>query len=71
MYENKSVSCYIIDRKPRHTLEDCGAVDMRANTSWTVRRRTGEEEEPPVFLSTSLCQLLEIQHLTQRHAPQG
>jgi hypothetical protein len=51
--------------------KDCSSVDMRAHTPRAVRRRRRKEKEPPPLLPTSLGQLLQVQHLSQRHPPQS
>lgn len=43
---------------------------MTTDSSRTIRGRTGEEKRPTLILFRQLTDLLEIQHLTERHAPQ-
>ena len=43
---------------------------MTTHAPRTIRRRTAEEERPPLIPPTNLRRLLQIQHLSQRHPPQ-
>lgn len=52
-------------------LKDSRTIDMTTNAPGTIRRRAGEEESPAIILLGQLTDLLEIQHLAERHPPQG
>lgn len=43
---------------------------MTTHATRTIRGRTGKEERPATILLRQLADLLEIQHLAERHAPQ-
>lgn len=45
------------------------SITMRRNASFTVVRRTCNEEGPPALLSTRLRQFLQVEHFTKWHAP--
>lgn len=52
-------------------LKDSRAIDMTTDAPRTIHRRTGEEESPAIVLLGQLTDLFEIQHLAERHPPQG
>jgi hypothetical protein len=45
-------------------------IDVRAHTAWTIIGRARKEKEISLPLLAQLAQLLQIQHLPQRHPPQ-
>lgn len=69
-HQKMAVPLTWVPTPPRSYQQVFGSTRNSTQPTICSEGRGGEEESPLVVLLASLCQLFEIQHFTQWHAPQ-